>query len=389
MRFPKFRFQNHPQEGLLLALAFGLLLTPGASPRHLLHGVALIDPNAPQPRVTAHLNYYGGPVVSNARIVMVTYGAGTYLGNISGSSSPTMASFYQQVATSAYIAGLNEYNTNIKAKNGQQGTNQTIGAGTFAGAYAITPAAAHNGSSISDASIQAELAAQIDAGILPAPDANTIYMVHFPHSKSIHDPSGSGSCVAGGFCAYHSNFVHNSKNIYYGVNPDMTAGSGCDAGCGGSTPFNNQTSVSSHELVEAITDAQVGSATNAAPPLAWYDLNNGEIGDICNAVQGAILGGDGVTYTVQKQWSNAHNACYITPPPPVADYYVDAAMGSDSNAGTAALPFKTVTKAIAVAAAGNTIHIKAGNYGGDKPRITKNLKFTNWTSAGQSRIGQP
>jgi hypothetical protein len=46
-------------------------------------------------------------------------------------------------------------------------------------------------------------------------------------------------------------------------------------------------------------------------PLAWYDPNNGEIGDICNAQQGSIVGGNGVTYTVQKEWSNAKGACIV------------------------------------------------------------------------------
>ena len=37
--------------------------------------------------------------------------------------------------------------------------------------------------------------------------------------------------------------------------PDMQAGSGCSTGCGTSSVFGNYTSVTSHELVEAMTDA--------------------------------------------------------------------------------------------------------------------------------------
>ncbi len=91
----------------------------------------------------------------------------------------------------------------------------------------------------------------------------------------------------------------------------MSAGSGCDTGCGGSSVFNNQTSVASHELIETITDAEVGLASVVGPPLAWYDSANGEIGDICNGQQGSIVGGDGRTYTVQKEWSNGSNACIV------------------------------------------------------------------------------
>ena len=386
MNFLKFRFRHKRQEALLLALGLSLLLTPGASPRQLSHSVPVMNPNQPHPLISAHLDYYGGPVLSNTRIVMVTYGTGTYLGNIAGTATPTMTSFYQQVVASSYLSWLREYNTSIKAQSGQQGTNQAIGTGSFVGNYQITPAAARNGSMITDENIQAEVAAQIDAGTLPAPDASTLYMVHFPHGKSISQ-GGSGSCIAGGFCAYHGSFVHNGKEIYYGVNPDMSVGSGCENGCGGSTPFNNQTSVSSHELAESVTDAQVAQAPDNAPPLAWYDSTNGEIADICNAQQGTIVGGNGVTYTVQKLWSNAANACIITPPN--FDFYVDAVAGSDSNTGTTASPFKTVSKAIAVAASGGIIHIKAGNYGGDKPRVTKSVQFVNWTATGQASVGKP
>ena len=57
------------------------------------------------------------------------------------------------------------------------------------------------------------------------------------------------------------------------------------------------------------TDPAVGLATTYAPPLAWYNRTYGEIGDICNAQQGTVVGGDGATYVVQKEWSNARKAC--------------------------------------------------------------------------------
>jgi hypothetical protein len=48
--------------------------------------------------------------------------------------------------------------------------------------------------------------------------------------------------------------------------------------------------------------------TFAAPP-AWYDRVNGEIGDICNGPQGTTVGGDGVTCTIQLEFSSAANNC--------------------------------------------------------------------------------
>ena len=85
-----------------------------------------------------------------------------------------------------------------------------------------------------------------------------------------------------------------------------------------------------------------------------------------------------------------------------SSYYVSAT-GSDSNSGTEAAPFKTLTKAASVATAGSTVYFKAGtydtqvtlttsgtatnyitfrNYGSDKPVFTASL----WIKASYIRI---
>jgi len=143
-------------------------------------------------------------------------------------------------------------------------------------------------------------------------------MIYFPPGKTISQ-GGSNSCQAGGFCAYHgtTSSLFGGHNVLYGVLPDMQAGSGCATGCGTSTTFGNYTSVTSHELVEAMTDAFVGIATTFAAPLAWYDQTNGEICDICNAQQGSYVA-NGTTYTVQLEFSNSASNCVNFPPAGVA-----------------------------------------------------------------------
>ncbi len=265
-------------------------------------------PSALSAPAGAHLTYFGGPVISAVQVVIVVYGSGSYDSHIGVTTTPSMSSFFNQLVTGGFADFLNsEYHT----------TNQSIAHGTVLGIYTIAPSAANNGSTITDAQIQSELQAQITAGHLPAPtydaggNVNTIYMTYFPHGKTISQ-GGSNSCQAGGFCAYHgtsSNTAHNA-GFLYGVMPDMQAGSGCDTGCGSaSSAFGNYTSVTSHELAEAITDADVGIATASAAPLAWYDSTNGEIGDICNAQQGTFVGSDGQTYTFQLEFSNAQSNC--------------------------------------------------------------------------------
>src|SRR5579864_8306289 len=292
-----------------------------ARPR--LHIVPVLDPNAPNNAAVgfaapagAHLSYFGGPVISNVHVVQVLYGSGSYNAQVAGTTSPTMGQFYGDLtgANSGYTSLLTQYNTPATG-----GTNQTIGNGTFDGLFQIVPAPGNDGSTITDTQIQAELLAQITAGHLPAPildaagNVNTLYMIFFPPGKTITQ-GGSSSCVAGGFCAYHgtTSTTLNGKNLLYGVMPDMQPGSGCATGCGTSTTFGNYTSVTSHELTEAITDADVGIATTFAPPLAWYDMNNGEIGDICNGQQGSYVA-NGTTYTIQLEFSNAANNCVLPP----------------------------------------------------------------------------
>jgi hypothetical protein len=270
----------------------------------------------------AHLSYYGGRVVSNMQVVQVIYGTGSYLSQVTSTSSPSMATFYQGVLNSPYVDWLSEYNTSGNAST----PSQVIGRGSFSTQVTITPSAANNGSTIDDSNIQAELSAQIAAGNLPAPthDANgnnnTYYAVFFPHGKTI-TLSGYSSCSA--FCAYHGTIANAGGHgeVYYGVHPDMQTGSGCETGCGAaSTAFGNYTQVASHEMIETITDPEIGLTPTIQAPIAWYDYSttysiNSEIGDLCNDQHATVVGSDGVTYDVQNEFSNAANLCIVSKVP--------------------------------------------------------------------------
>jgi hypothetical protein len=274
-------------------------------------GIARVRDNAacpsradcsPNPPPSPHLNYYGGPIIANAKVTQVLYGSGSYIPGVATTGVPSIASFFQQVLNSPYIDWLIEYNT----------PTQSIGRGQFVGQRSITPDPTRNGTVITDLQIQAELDAQISANHLPAPDANTIYMINFPSGKTTTFDEGKStftSCVD--FCAYHSTFQRNGQNVYYGVLPNLTDGL-CSSGCGRSTVFNNTTMVASHELVEAITDPAVGLTSTLGAPLAWVapgPSTYSEIGDICNGEPGLLYGSDGHTYTVQKEWSNSESSC--------------------------------------------------------------------------------
>jgi len=282
---------------------------------------------APAPRQgapipDAHLSYWGGRVVSNIQVVQVLYGAGSpgdYPTAVASTASPSIASFYQGVLNSPYVDWLTEYNTTTPLPTPR--SDQAIGRGSFSTQVVITPSAANNGSTIDDSNIKAELAAQIMAGTLPAPthDAagnnNTYYAVFFPKGKVI-TLGVQSSCAFNGFCAYHGTIADAGGHgeVYYGVHPDMQSGSACAFLCGAApTEFGNYTQVASHELIETVTDPEVGLASFVGPPLAWYDPSNtpdnGEIGDICNDQHATVTGGDGVVYDVQLEFSNSRNDC--------------------------------------------------------------------------------
>jgi hypothetical protein len=171
-------------------------------------------------------------------------------------------------------------------------------------------------------------------------------MIFFPPGKTITQ-GGSSSCVAGGFCAYHgtTSTLLNGKNVLYGVMPDMQSGLCSTGGCGNGGVFGNYTSVTSHELTEAITDADVGIATTFAPPLAWYDMVNGEIGDICNGQQGTYTA-NGTAYTIQLEFSNAANNCVLPPAgAPTPDFSITATPASQTVTAGAGTSYTTTVTA--------------------------------------------
>jgi hypothetical protein len=260
------------------------------------------------------VDYFGGRVVGRMEVIQVLYGAGSYLPEVTSAGTPSLASFYRGVLDSEYVDWLAEYDTPA----------QSIRRGRFVQQVTIAPSARNRGALIDDRDIQAELSAQIAAGHLPAPHAdtagnnNTYYAVFFPHGQTI-TVNGAASCAS--FCAYHSAIADagGTGEIYYGVHPDMQPGSGCEAVCGAEpTAFDRYTVIASHEMIETITDPEIGLTPGFPPafPMAWNDsdTSEGEIADLCNQQFTTILGRDGVPYRVQTAYSRRAGRCVATRP---------------------------------------------------------------------------
>ena len=246
----------------------------------------------PAPAKANPLLYYGGPVISHVKVVTVFWND-----KVNADVKNGMSDFYRAYADSTNMDWLNEYATNVKAVDGREGTAQIIGQGSVIDEKTLTPSL--TAKKITDEQIQAELQKQIEAGVLPKPDSDTLYMMHFPANMQI-SIEGMTSCFS--FGGYH-NGIKSAQygDIFYGVMPE------CSMFGGGS--FDDITYVSSHELIEAVTDPYPTPGSSPAYPQAWNTADGNEIGDICNG-SGTSFKGAKADYKITQLWSNSRQKCY-------------------------------------------------------------------------------
>ena len=253
-------------------------------------GKTTVPIGAAAPLGPAQLTYRGGPLIAQVKAFTLYWGSawGTVTAAAPGAqpvavTRQTLDAFFGDLVAGAYIDLFAEYTV----------PGYTITRGSYLGSVVIGP---DPGAQVADADIQAQIQQRLAAGTIPARDSNTLYLVMLP-SGTVVQEGGSLSCQT--FCGYHDAILDASGNplAYYGVlpYPDCV---GCASAADGTSlsQFDALTTVSSHEVAEAITDPVPGSG--------WYDDANGEIGDIC-AWQTAPLDG----YVVQQEWSNAANSC--------------------------------------------------------------------------------
>jgi hypothetical protein len=242
---------------------------------------------APDPAAT-RMQYFGGSVFSNVKVVSVMWGP-----DVNPTIVSTVPGFSRALVDSTYVDRMSEYDTFLRGVGGHKGTKQHIERGTFLGQFEITPQ--NTSHSLTDDQVQKELKQQIKAGVLPAHDLDTLYMIYFPQNVTI-SLDGLTSCFD--FGAYHfaTNDVKLSKNnIFYTVEPDCHS------------PISSITFAASHEFVEATTDNVPTPGSNPAFPQAWNDASGFEVADICGG-SGTLTRG-GKSYTVTQFFLNSTNAC--------------------------------------------------------------------------------
>jgi hypothetical protein len=210
------------------------------------------------------VSFFGGNLLSQVQAQAL------YLGN-EFSSAPaktetaTLDAFLKDITGGPYMQALARAGYNV-------GPGSAV-----AGAVDNVPLTA--GSTIPDSLIRSRLQADVNSGLLQAPNDNTLYVVYVEPDVAVNLGSGQGTTQQG-ILGYHTAFVGaNETPIRYAVVVSPGGAAHNSVLPEAMTAIDQLTAVTSHELAEAVTDPDVNSIVNNGR-LGWFDPRRGEIGDI-------------------------------------------------------------------------------------------------------------
>lgn len=238
-------------------------------------------PHPALPQVPDH----GGRVLGHIQLVTITFAGYAY--------EHEVQAFGDWIATSSWLAGLC--------------TDYRCGTGAHVGKVVLpgpAPAVAN------ESDIESLLLAAIHGGQLPAPPSpanDYLYMIYFPSTTQVNAPGLSGGCQTAG--GYHF-AVHDGATAWsFAAIPD------CSASTPYWTPLESIEEAASHELIEAVTDA------DPYAPAFWLDdpanpwfQTYGEVGDLCVTT----VAHDGA-FIATGAWSNSAAAAGGNPCQPAGD----------------------------------------------------------------------
>jgi hypothetical protein len=237
---------------------------------------------------TSGISYHGGPVMTGG--VTMYY---IWYGNWAGNTATTiLTDFAQNIGSSPYFS----INTTYYNGSNTHVSNSVIFGGSTTVGYT-------QGTSLSDAAIQAVVSSAISSGALPKNESGIYFVL-----TSADVTASSGFCTK--YCGWHTYATMGGSNIKYSFvgNPDrcisscaqQTKGPNANAGADG------MASIIAHELEEAATDPNLN---------AWYDNRGAENADKCAWTFGTTYTANGALanmklgardYLIQRNWVNAN-----------------------------------------------------------------------------------
>jgi hypothetical protein len=257
--------QNVPAKPRKLALAAVAL--------GMLAAAASVIVTAPQVSASTRFVDHGGRVLSAARVYPIYWGKYWAPDRVASPTPDQITHALRTVLAGSYQAGLTQY--------------RHIGSAVIHRPRVITVSDPR--SHFTNRDIEAFLNTLFDAGVLPAPDDQAIYVVTIP--PGIY--SGEGDDLSG----EHSYYRRDGHRIHYAWITD-------------SEVLDGTTQTTTHEIVETLTDPE-GTAILGTPGTCdgerWC-----EIADICSG--GVKLHG----VMVKPYWSNTAGHC-VTPAPPTVE----------------------------------------------------------------------
>jgi hypothetical protein len=231
-----------------------------------------------------NLSYHGGPVIPSAKSVAIFWGPSWGSGNnLTDPVALEMLQFFSQFGTTGEYKVITQYS----------GIQQTSLTNAFWWDSSAPP------TNVTDSAVVNEVIKYFGQG--GAIDASTVYSVFLPNG--VYSSFGTSTSCGGPnlkYCAYHSNFSYNGKDIKYASLPYPSCG-GCH--WTGFTVANDFEHFACHETREAVTDPDGN---------AWFDRRGYEADDKCAWSPAPFIGTGGFGY--QWEWSNAVSGCVKTAP---------------------------------------------------------------------------
>lgn len=270
--------------------------------------------------------YHGGPILAQTKVAAIYWANSTvYAGGPAPGTAGTGAQDGSLVGHFLRnLGGSGYFNINTTYTDAVGGGHTVQNSVTYTQYWAdntsVPPA---NGSTVSNATIQAEIIKGFNNGSLIY-DPQTIYAVFTTGNTNLGGGFGSQ------YCAYHGNFQFNGQLVIYAAQPYVGVQLG---GCSGGTASPNGDAaadavinVLAHEIEESTTDYALN---------AWYDAAGAENADKCawnfgstynNGTGVANMNLGGKDFLIQQNWVNSGNGgCLLTfggvsNKPPVASY---------------------------------------------------------------------